>query len=234
MPRLSLWERPAKRRRREAGEGDPVPVKLGPITLPFGKSDDDPYWERFIKSAPADQRNAIAEMLRNQPEGAVAPTKADLHTPEITSTHIKELAVYVGSDLTGIARLPNNPDGFDFAIVCVVKAEHDPRSAPGIGGQTPVMNGRFSTFVIAAYIRELGFRATTDGNPNPDDQRLAVAAGLGHLNADGRLVTAKYGDKVHVAEIIRTDLPLSPDGEFVSARSPSTGEGQGGGSSSHT
>ena len=190
-------------------------LKLGPITLPWPKTEDDPYWERFLKSAPADKRNAITEMLGNQPEGAVAPVRADLHTPEITSTHIKELALYVGSDLTGIARLPADPDGYQFAVVCVVKAEHDPRQAPGIGGQVPVMNGRFSTFVLGAYIRELGFRATTDGNPNPDAQRLAAAAGLGRLDAKGRLVTSKYGDKVHVAEIIRTDLPLAPDGDLT-------------------
>jgi hypothetical protein len=195
-----------------------MPLKLGPITLPFGKSEDDPYWERFLKTPAADPRNAMTEMLRKSPEGAVAPVKSELHTPEITSTHIKELALYVGSDLTGVVRLPPNPgdpDAYPFAVVCAVKAEHDPEKTPGIGGQVPVMNGKFSTFVLAAYIRELGYRATTADNPDPDAQRLAAAAGLGRLDAHGRLVTAKFGTRVHVAEIIRTDLPLAPDGELI-------------------
>ena len=38
------------------------------------------------------------------------------------------------------------------------------------------------------------------------------AAGLGRLGSDGRLVTEMFGNKVHVANIIRTDLPLAPDG----------------------
>ena len=188
-----------------------MPLKLGPITLPFGKSDSDPYWERFLKHAPNDQRNAITEMLRNQPEGVVAPTREQLHSPEITSTHIKELALYLGSDLTGITPLRDDPDGHEFAVVCVVKAEHDPSKAPGIGGQVPVMNGEFSTFVLASYIRELGFRATSTGGEGLDRPALAAAAGLGRLDANGRLVTTKFGDKVHVAEIVRTDLPLAPD-----------------------
>jgi len=115
-----------------------VPLKLGPITLPFGKSEDDPYWERFLKTVPYDKRNAMTEMLRQAPEGVVAPVKSELHSPEITSTHIKELALYVGSDLTGVVRLPAGGE-YPFAVVCVVKAEHDPREAPGIGGQVPVM-----------------------------------------------------------------------------------------------
>ena len=199
-----------------------MPLKLGPITLPFGKSEHDPYWERFLKTVPHDKRNAMTEMLQQSPEGVVAPVKSELHSPEITSTHIKELALYVGSDLTGVARRPAGAE-YPFAVVCVVKAEHDPREAPGIGGQVPVMNGQFSTFVLAAYIRELGYRATTAGNPDPDAERLAAAAGLGRLNAQGRLVTGKFGDRVHVAEIINTDLPLEPDGELLP--SPSTGEG---------
>jgi len=44
-------------------------------------------------------------------------------------------------------------------------------------------------------------------------ERLAVAAGLGNLNLDGRLVTPRFGRLVYVAEVIFTDLPLEPDGQ---------------------
>jgi epoxyqueuosine reductase QueG len=41
---------------------------------------------------------------------------------------------------------------------------------------------------------------------------LAAAAGLGTLDTQRRLVTPKFGTRVHVANVIRTDLPLAPDG----------------------
>jgi hypothetical protein len=181
----------------------------------------DPYWDFFINRPPADLANSITELIRSAPEGNVFPTKAELHTPEITSSHVKELARYLGADLVGIARLNDNsplpPAGADeggaeqypFAVVCAVPAEYDPREAPGIGGQVPVQNGLFITFVLSAWIRELGFRATALADPN--GEKLAAAAGLGTLGPDGRLVTPKYGTRVHVTDVIRTDLPLAPD-----------------------
>src|SRR4030095_16365119 len=173
---------------------------------------------------PADLANTVTEMIRSAPEGNIFPTKAELHTPEITSSHVKELAAYLGTDLIGIARLtdlsplPTRGEGkgegdniyYPFAVICAVQADYDPRKAPGIGGQVPVQKGLFITFVLSAWIRELGFRATAALDPNAE--QLAAAAGLGKLNANGRLVTLQYGTRVHVANLIRTDLPLAPDG----------------------
>jgi hypothetical protein len=193
-------------------------------------------------------------LIRNAPPGNVFPTKADIHTPEITSSHLKEMARYFGADLVGIVKLPSNdapspPDQvrgklsplartgegetkanklpsasplplgkgkgegheqLPFAVVCAVRAEYDPRSAHGIGGQVPVQNGLFITFVLSAWIRELGFHATP--TQDPDAEKLAETAGLGKLDATGRLVTGQYGTQVYVADIIRTDLPLAADG----------------------
>jgi hypothetical protein len=189
---------------------------------------DDPYWEFFINKPPADLGNSVVEMIRNAPEGNVFPTRADIHTPEITSNHVKELARYLGADLVGIARLASQnvsstspfPGGdekigggkehYPFAVVCAIRADYDPREARGIGGQVPVQNGLFVTFVLSAWIRELGFRATAA--PDPNAEALGVAAGLGKLNSDGRLVTSEYGTRIHVANVIRTDLPLAVDG----------------------
>lgn len=199
-------------------------LRLGPLKIPWlGKDsrEDDPYWDFFINTPPADLANTVTEMIRSAPEGNVFPTKAELHTPEITSSHVKELAAYLGTDLIGIARLPSLPlvgeskgenkdSNYPFAVICAVQADYDPRKAPGIGGQVPVQKGLFITFVLSAWIRELGFRATAALDPNAE--QLAAAAGLGKLNADGKLVTPQYGTRVHVANLIRTDLPLAPDG----------------------
>jgi hypothetical protein len=238
-----------------------VTLRLGPFKLSWlGKDSrkNDPYWDFFINTPPADLANTVTDLIRNAPPGNIFPTKADIHTPEITSSHVKEMARYFGADLVGIAKLPSplpspkgrgnsdvssidsplpsaegrgHPDAaslapvlpsppgrgkgegleeYPFAVVCVVRAEHDPRSAQGIGGQVPVQNGLFITFVLSAWIRELGFHATPA--QDPDAEKLAETAGLGKLDAAGRLVTRQYGTQVYVADIIRTDLPLAADG----------------------
>src|SRR5262249_44709544 len=187
---------------------------LGPLTLPWpgGRPSADPYWDFFLTAPPGDVRNSVTDMVRNTPEGAINPAKEEIHSPEINSSHVKELARYLGADLVGIARLSaeDAPESYPFAVVAVVRAEQDPREAPGIGGQVPVQNGQYVTFVLSAYIRELGYRATA--KLAADGERLAAAAGLGTLDGRGRLVTPQYGPLVHVADVIHTDLPLAPDG----------------------
>ena len=193
-------------------------LRLGPFKLPGLRRDphkNDPYWDFFRNMPAADLDNTVTELIRNAPPGNVFPTKADIHTPEITSSHVKGMAHYFGADLVGIVKLPaHNPSPeYPFGVICVVRAEYDPRTAPGIGGQVPVQNGLFITFVLSAWIRELGFRAKVA--PETNGEKLAAVAGLGEINGDGRLVTPQYGADVHVADIILTDLPLAADGTQI-------------------
>ena len=175
---------------------------------------NDPYWDFFINTPPADLTNTVTELIRNAPAGNIFPTPADIHTPEITAHHVKEMARYFGAELVGVARLEphstDNPEGYPFAVLCAVRAEYDPRVSPGIGGQMPVQNGLFITFVLSAWIRELGFRASVV--PHLGAEALAAQAGLGTLNRAGRLVTPQFGAKVYIADAICTDLPLAADG----------------------
>jgi hypothetical protein len=184
---------------------------------PWSKKDvhhDDPYWDFFIKTPPADLTNTVTELIRNAPAGNIFPTKADIHTPEVTSQHVKDMAQYFGAEWTGIAKLESHdtrhPEDHPFAVLCAVRAEYDPRVSPGIGGQVPVQNGLFITFVLSAWIRELGFRA--DVEPQLEAKTLAAQAGLGRLDAEGRLITPQFGTKVYIADAICTDLPLIADG----------------------
>jgi hypothetical protein len=189
---------------------------------------DDPYWDFFINSAPADLTNTVTELIRKAPAGNVFPTKAELHTPEITASHVKGMAKYFGAELIGIAqlsnlsRLPHGGEAKDesdrnnneaielpFAVLCAVHADHDPGTSPGIGGQMPVQNGLFITFVLSAWIRELGYRAQVIREVNAE--ALAAQAGMGTLNGDGKLVTSKFGTGIYVADPIYTDLPLAAD-----------------------
>ena len=129
-------------------------MQLGPFKFPwFGKNShkNDPYWDFFINTPPADLANTVTEMIRKAPDGSVFPTKAELHTPEITSSHVKGMAEYFGAELVGIAKLGNlfplvvgeekgegdENQNYPFAIICAVHADYDPRTSPGIGGQVP-------------------------------------------------------------------------------------------------
>jgi len=186
-----------------------VALRPGWLKLPWpsrARRRDDPYWDFFINTPPADPANTVLDVIRNAPEGNVFPTRADLHTPEVTTSHVKEMARYLGADLVGVTTLDADDAGHPFAVVCAVRAGDDPRQAHGIGGQVPVQNGLFVTFVLSAWIRELGYRANV--TPALDAARLAAAANLGFLDPTGKLVTAEYATRVHVADVIRTDLPL--------------------------
>lgn len=187
--------------------------RLSSISRLGRKEHRDPYWDHFIHTPPADRGNTVVDMIRRAPEGNVFPTKADMHTPEITSGHLKELAYYLGTDLVGIAGLGSADETreYPFAVICALRADYDPREAKGIGGQVPVQKGMFVTFVLSAWIRELGFHATAATEPGAE--ALAAAAGLGTLDEQGRLVTKRFGTAVYVADVIRTDLPMAVDGE---------------------
>src|SRR5262245_65660391 len=101
----------------------------------------------------------MLDVIRNAPEGNVFPTRADLHSPEVTASHVKEMASYLGADLVGIIRLDDDDAGHPFAVVCAVRADYDPHEAPGIGGQVPVQNGLCVTALLSAWLRERGCRA---------------------------------------------------------------------------
>lgn len=191
----------------------------GSLRVPWGRSaaGDDPYWEAFINRPAADLRNTIPEIVGKAPEGNIFPTQSELHSPNVTSSHVKELAAYLRADLCGIVDLskqaPEVARGYPFAIVTAVRAEYDPYTSPGLGGQTAVQSSQYVTFIVAAWIRELGFRGTMKIETSREErERLAVAAGLGKLNGDGRFTAPKYGTKIHIADPIFTDLPMEADG----------------------
>jgi hypothetical protein len=181
------------------------------VRLPFSRQrerDRDPYWDAFINTPPADPNNVIPHAFTQVHDGETNPVRTTVHSPNVLSSHIKELGRFYGADLIGIVGLPSD----DFAIVSVLRADYDARTAAGVGGQTPALKGLFATFTLAAYIRELGYRATRVFAEDSRAQRLAAAAGLGQLDADGRLMTRRFDRGVYVAEVIFTDLPLEPDG----------------------
>ena len=190
----------------------------GALRLPGRSSaDDDPYWEAFLNRPPADVRNSIPEIVAKATEGNVFPTRTELHSPNVTSAHVKELATYLGKSLTGIADLakqdPSLVQDYPYAIVCAVRADYDPYEHQGVGGQTGVQHGQFVTYIVASWIREMGYRATIKLETTREQrEHLAIATGVGTRDRNGRFTTPKYGTKVYIGDIIFTDLPMQADG----------------------
>ena len=183
----------------------------------------DPYEAFYLNAAPADPRNLIVNRIRQAPDGSVFAVKAETHTPEIMASHVKELGRFFGADLvhiTGTEGLGIDPGGSEavedgnaganlpFAVFCLFRAAYDPRESPGIGGHVAALKGAFATFQLSAIIREFGFRAKRLAG---EADSMAAAAGLGTLDEGERLNTPRFGTKVHVADVILTDLPVALD-----------------------
>ena len=162
----------------------------------------DPYWEAFINRPPADMNNLIPHAFKQAHGGGVNPARTEVHSPNVMADHVKELGRFYGTQRVGIVERPGSDP--PFAIVSVLKSDSDTRLAKGIGGQVPALKALFATFTLAAYIRELGYRA--DCVELPEARQLAEAAGLLPLPK------ARYA---HVGDVILTDLPLKPDGRVT-------------------
>jgi hypothetical protein len=184
----------------------------------------DPYEDFFLNAQPADPRNLIVNRIRQAPEGSVFAVKAETHTPEVMARHVKELGRFFGAEVVHIAaseslelagarpsrtQADSGQTDLPFAVIMLFPAEHDPRKSPGIGGHVGALRGAFATFQVSAIIREFGFRATRLSLAEPD--KVAASFSLGSLDRSGRLETAKLGTKLHIADVILTDLPVKPD-----------------------
>ena len=190
-----------------------------------GKHTGDPYWEAFI-NRPMVAPNGITSSLLEAPAGKIFPVKTDIPSPAIMARDLMELATFLGAASMGVTQTdaailaPTADDSADASvapeqlasdyphvIVCTVAAESDPAVALGHGGQFPIQQLESVLFTVAAYVRELGYRAVICGIDSP---AAAVAAGLGSLDGSGRLTTKEHGSQVYVGRGLLTDIPLVP------------------------
>ena len=193
----------------------------------FGFRDKDPLWDDFVNRPLADPRNDLAAAIRAAPEGAVYPLKTEASDPANTSDNMKELGRWLGVDVVGIARLEashvqleqlRDDEGsrsleeivqtYPYAIVCGVYTDHAPDSVQGMAGRVAVLEGALVSFNLAAYIRELGYRASFGG---ADPLKVAEAAGLGRTGPDGRFVVPGAKAHLYLSDPILTELPMVAD-----------------------
>src|SRR5207248_4226533 len=92
------------------------------VRLPW--TQDDPYWDAFINRAPTDPNNSVPYAFRQVEPGGVNPVKTEVHSPNVMSAHVKDLARFYGADQVGIVQLGSSGKS---AIVCTVHSDFDAR-----------------------------------------------------------------------------------------------------------
>ncbi len=189
----------------------------------------------------SDLRNVVLSAVGKAQKGTVNPERTYVPDPKLMSAHIKRVAKFIGFDVVGIAPVhPSfvytgsryNPGGdlqagteeeakspdviaerFPYAIVACVAWDYDMGKAHRhrIGDAAYHFTQQEAHLLyqtLAGYIRELGYNvAMGAGIPMP----LAVAAGIGEMGRNGMVVTEKFGSRIHMPDVILTDLPLAPD-----------------------
>ena len=114
----------------------------------FGSRSKDPYWERFIYTAPVDPNNSLTPAIQAAPEGNTFPVKTEVEDPAIMSRDLKELATTMGASMAGVAALtpelleagegaPGGDDAGD-ALRCRVRVSRGVRPTEGPGSRRTV------------------------------------------------------------------------------------------------
>ena len=155
-------------------------------------------------------------------------------SPDEMTRVVKKAARFLGASLVGIAKVHPNwiysheyntitqehyplevPEGCDRAVVMAIEMDYEAmRASPdGVAGAATGLGYTKMALVanlVAAFIRNLGYRAVPCGNDTALSIPLAMAAGLGEWSRMGLLVTEKFGPRVRLCKVL-TDIPLECD-----------------------
>jgi len=201
------------------------------------RAGQDPF-RRIFGVGGGDPNNCLQLIMRQLPEGAVNADRAAVSDPAGMARNIKEVARFLGADVVGITHLDQAYVYSHRAKANASMGEKagDPihlphRYAICMGFASDYYkfltnNSRISdadyglgnnrmiapTFMLAAYIREMGYpaRAHHYGRGEVNPIPLAVNAGLGELGRHGMLIHEEYGSRIHLS-VVTTDLPLAVD-----------------------
>lgn len=177
-------------------------------------------------------REGFQGWIRN--DTPVAPDKAPLGSPEEEARGLKKLARFFGADLCGIthidlrwhyARVPDTrtmaprdadlPDGLTHVIVMGHEMDADlvetyPSALAGAATGREYSHEAAIVMQLAAYIRNLGYRAVASMNDTALVIPYAIKAGLGEYGRNQMVLTPEFGPRVRFSKIF-TDLPLAVD-----------------------
>lgn len=152
----------------------------------------------------------------------------------VIAKKIKKAAKLLGASLTGICQIDNRwiyshsydsdtgehkpieiPEEYKYAVVMAFEMDYESlKYTPTFLGESATEMGysqmAFTTYMVAYYIRHLGYQALPMGNDTACSVPLAIDAGLGELSRGGFLITEKFGPRVRLSKVF-TDLPLVSD-----------------------
>ncbi len=173
--------------------------------------------------------NARVELRRQS--GKLAFAVAD---PAKMTDVVNKAARFFGASLSGVCLVDENwvyshsytpssgnhrpieiPEDYRYAIVMAFEMDYETmKYSPSYLGEAVTGLGysrmAFTTYSVANYIRNLGYRALPMGNDTACSIPLAIDAGLGELSRGGFLITEEFGPRVRLSKVF-TDLPLTPD-----------------------
>ncbi|ABD54885.1 4Fe-4S dicluster domain-containing protein [Jannaschia sp. CCS1] len=164
----------------------------------------------------------------------VAPDKADLGAPEAEAAEMKAVAKLFGADLVGITHfdarwhysarpdvrtmeaVPNDlPEGLGQVIVMGHAMDADlvetyPSALAGAATGREYSHEAAIVMQVAAYVRNLGYRAVASMNDTALVIPYAIKAGLGEYGRNQMVLTPEFGPRVRFSKIF-TDMPLAVD-----------------------
>ena len=164
----------------------------------------------------------------------VADDRLPVEAPQDMAREIKKVARFLGADLCGITDLDDRwlyaarvdvrdmteadiglPDGLTSVIVLgheMDKALVDtyPSALAGAATGREYSHEAAVVMQLAAYIRNLGYRAVASMNDTGLVIPYAIKAGLGEYARNQMVITPQFGPRLRFSKIF-TDLPLAHD-----------------------
>ena len=184
-----------------------------------------------LNSNMADSMFGWISRVREYVDGPVAAQKTEVDAAEM-SQRLEGYAKYLGAVSAGTTKVsPENvytnigrgagewgaeidPDEFKNALVFTIEMKEEmlratPKQPVVVDSARQYLEGAKIAFVIAEYIRSLGYkaRAHVDGNYRLILPPLAVDAGLGEIGRHSLLITPELGTRVRIG-CVTTDMPL--------------------------
>ena len=163
----------------------------------------------------------------------VAPDQVE-SDPDVMAAEIKKVARFFGADLCGIAPFDprwiystrvdtrdfsESPTGIPEGMTSVIVLGHQmdeglvatyPSALAGAATGREYSHEAAIVIQLAAYIRNLGYRATASMNDSGLVIPMALQAGLGEYARNQLVITPEFGPRLRFSKIF-TDLPLAQD-----------------------
>ncbi len=164
----------------------------------------------------------------------VAPRQITVDDPAAMRAEIKRVAAFFGADLCGVTQVderwhyadrvdtrdlsaaPNDlPPGMTSVIVMGHEMDRGlvdtyPSALAGAATGREYSHEAAVVMQLAAYIRNLGYRATASMNDTALVIPYAVQAGLGEYARNQLVITPEFGPRLRFSKVF-TDLPLAHD-----------------------